>query len=130
MNEKIIIQKLERADEILARMMHNVVRSEYDDYNRQLKKDAARLKSLSTEVELLIDPELIDSVQPQLQQHDVSGQSEQLPQLDDETVLEPMQNALYATNSFTTDQCSTLAEGILMYLKDAKMKIVPCGNCH
>lgn len=73
---------------------------------------------------------LNNELQQLLNKHNVSGRSEQLPPLDDETVLEPMQNALYATNSFTTDQCSTLAEGILMYIKEAGMKIVPCGNCH
>lgn len=47
-----------------------------------------------------------------------------LPPLDDEIAAEPIQNALYATGKFTTDDCSTLADGILQYIKDAKMSIV------
>lgn len=34
-----------------------------------------------------------------------------------ETVLEPIQNALCAAG-FNTDQCETLAEGVLLYMKD------------
>lgn len=55
MDNNLIIEKLERSDEVLARMMHNVIRSEYDDYNKQLKKDAVRLKALSAEIEILIN---------------------------------------------------------------------------
>jgi hypothetical protein len=95
---------------------------------RDLDIHDIRIRARMYKTGLITEQELINAVEALLQQHDVSGRSEQLPQLDDETVLEPMQNALYATNRFTTDQCSTLAEGILMYLKDAKMKIVHCGN--
>ena len=44
--------------------------------------------------------------------------------LPDEDVSEPIQNALYATNAFTTDQCSNITDGILLYLKDAGFEIV------
>lgn len=44
--------------------------------------------------------------------------------LPDEDVSEPIQNALYATNAFTTDQCSNITDGILLYLKDAGFDIV------
>lgn len=43
--------------------------------------------------------------------------------MSNEEILEPIQNALYATNRFTTDECNTLADGILMYLKDAGYSI-------
>ena len=46
---------------------------------------------------------------------------------DIEAVSEPIQNALYATRNFTTDQCSTLTDGILLYLKDAGFEIIK-GN--
>jgi len=36
----------------------------------------------------------------------------------------PIEDALYATGKFTTDECTYLAEGILQYLADAKMKVV------
>ena len=51
---------------------------------------------------------------------DVSGS---LP-LDDEDVLEPIQNALYATHAFSLDDCTGLASGILSYLKEAGFAIV------
>ena len=44
--------------------------------------------------------------------------------LDDEAASEPIQDALYATGRFTTDECDTLAEGILRYIKDAKIMMV------
>ena len=46
------------------------------------------------------------------------------PQPGDEEVRTPIQDALYATSKFTTDDCTLLADGILMYLKDAGMGIV------
>ncbi len=60
-NEKLIMQKIQASDEVLVRMMQNVVKSEYDDYNRQLKKDAASLKKIADEIEWLIGPELIET---------------------------------------------------------------------
>lgn len=56
-----------------------------------------------------------------LQQCNVGGS---LPPLGDEIAATPIQDALYATGKFTTDDCSTLADGILQYIKDAKMIIV------
>jgi hypothetical protein len=54
-----------------------------------------------------------------------------LPQADvrlslpsDEDIREPIQNALYATRHFLTDQCTELADGILDYLNDAGFKVV------
>ncbi len=41
-----------------------------------------------------------------------------------EEISEPIQNALYATDRLTTDQCTDLAEGILIYLKDSDFKVV------
>ena len=41
----------------------------------------------------------------------------------DEEIRTPIQDALYATGQFTTDDCDTLADGILQYIKDAGMKI-------
>ena len=43
---------------------------------------------------------------------------------DDEDVLEPIQNALYATHAFSLDDCTGLANGILSYLKEAGFAIV------
>jgi hypothetical protein len=48
-------------------------------------------------------------------------QSEQ--KVSDEEILEPIENALFATNRFSTDVCTTLAEGILTYLRDADFVI-------
>lgn len=39
-------------------------------------------------------------------------------------IREPIEDALYATGKFTTTDCTDLAEGILQYLADAKMKVV------
>lgn len=44
--------------------------------------------------------------------------------LTDETIYEPIQNALYTTGNFTTEQCDQLTEGILQYIEDYKLKIV------
>lgn len=44
--------------------------------------------------------------------------------LDDEDVLEPIQNALYATHAFSLDDCTGLSNGILSYLKEAGFAIV------
>ncbi len=44
--------------------------------------------------------------------------------LDDEAASAPIQDALYATGRFTTDECDTLAEGILRYIKDAEIMMV------
>ncbi len=43
--------------------------------------------------------------------------------LDEETKT-PIQDALYATNKFTTDDCESLSDGILQYIRDAGMQIV------
>jgi len=43
---------------------------------------------------------------------------------DDETAREPIQEALFSTGKFTTEQCDNLADGILLFLKDYKLKIV------
>lgn len=50
---------------------------------------------------------------------DVSGL---LP--DEEEIRTPIQDALYATRHFLTDECTELADGILLYLKDAGFKVV------
>jgi len=42
-------------------------------------------------------------------------QAKQSNQLD---LSEPIQNALYATGKFTTDQCEQLTEGIIIYIND------------
>jgi len=56
---------------------------------------------------------------PQLHKHSV------MPSLpSDEEVRTPIQDALYATGKFTTDDCDTLSDGILQYIKDAGMKVI------
>lgn len=42
----------------------------------------------------------------------------------EENIREPIQDALYATRHFLTDQCTKLANGILDYLNDAGFKVV------
>ena len=42
----------------------------------------------------------------------------------DEEIREPIQNAIYATGSYTTDQCTEFADGILTYLNEAGYKVV------
>ena len=43
---------------------------------------------------------------------------------DSEDILkEAVENALYSTGRFTTDQCTDLAEGIIIYIKDSGLKI-------
>ena len=41
----------------------------------------------------------------------------------EEILSEPIENALYATGRFTTDQCTELANGIIMYLDDYNIDI-------
>lgn len=48
--------------------------------------------------------------------------------LDNEEAIEPIQDALYATGRFTIDECDTLAEGILMYIKDRNICMVLIGQ--
>ena len=42
---------------------------------------------------------------------------------DKETVSEPIQNALYATNMMTIEVCDNVTDGILAYLDDAGFEI-------
>lgn len=44
--------------------------------------------------------------------------------VDEETIREPITNALYATGRMFTDECDTVCDGILQYLKDQNLKIV------
>ena len=37
--------------------------------------------------------------------------------------MEAIQDALYATNNFTSEQCNKIADGILQYLDDYNLKI-------
>lgn len=46
----------------------------------------------------------------------------QKSQISDEEIKEPIQDALYATNKFTTDECDELSNGILQYLKETWLK--------
>jgi len=41
-----------------------------------------------------------------------------------EEIKEPIQNALYATDRFHTEEATELAEGIIQYITDAGYKIV------
>ena len=41
---------------------------------------------------------------------------------------EPIENALYATGIFLTDEASDLADGIMTYLKEAGFKIVKANE--
>jgi len=38
--------------------------------------------------------------------------------------MEAIQDALYATNNFTSEQCNKIADGILQYLDDYYLKII------
>ncbi len=53
-----------------------------------------------------------------LRKTDVSGS---LPDM--ETVLEPIQNALYATGMMSTEVCTDVAKGILVYMEDAGFEV-------
>ena len=55
---------------------------------------------------------------PALSKTAVSGS---LPDM--ETVLEPIQNALYATGMMGTEVCTDVAKGILAYLYDAGLEV-------
>lgn len=69
-------------------------------------------------IKLLVD--FYEQVQ-KCEQCNVSGS---LPPLDDEVAGTPIRDALYATRAFTTDDCDSLADGILQYIKDAGFSIV------
>lgn len=53
---------------------------------------------------------------------DIMKRIQELPS--EEEIREPIQNALYATGSFFTDECTELAIGILEYLHDAGFNVV------
>ena len=42
----------------------------------------------------------------------------------EEILFEPISNALYATNRFTTDQCTDLTNGIIQYIDDYKIDVI------
>ncbi|MCP4052873.1 MAG: hypothetical protein GY739_07380 [Mesoflavibacter sp.] len=64
--------------------------------------------------------ELIDNLKPK--QCDIHVVSKSLPSKE-EILFEPISNALYATNRFTTDQCTDLANGIIQYIDDYKIDV-------
>ncbi|MDP8267143.1 MAG: hypothetical protein P9L97_00320 [Candidatus Tenebribacter davisii] len=73
------------------------------------------VKGVNDSIKLLQDQKLrehIDSVLPD--ENDLGV----------ETISEPIQNALYATERFCLNQVNQLTEGILQYLDDANFKIV------
>ena len=76
-----------------------------------------KLKNLQRVIELTDHKVGLESVKEMLS--DLA-----IPSLGDEDIKEPIQNALFATNSFTVDECTKLSDGILMYLKDAGYKVV------
>ncbi|MCE5226486.1 MAG: hypothetical protein LLG05_11610 [Porphyromonadaceae bacterium] len=41
-----------------------------------------------------------------------------------EQILEPIQNALYATGRFIPEECTELASGILRYIEDAGYSVI------
>lgn len=54
---------------------------------------------------------------------------ETIKPLDDETALTPIRDAFYAMG-FPIDHCDTLADNIMLYLKDADMIITKQSNEH
>jgi len=48
--------------------------------------------------------------------------------MENEEILEPIQDALYATGKLLTDECTDISVSILMYLKDAGYSIVKQKN--
>ena len=46
----------------------------------------------------------------------------------DKETAAPIQNALYSTGQFTTDDCEVLAKGILMFLDDDELKIIRASD--
>ena len=54
----------------------------------------------------------------------MSEQKETDSLLSDEEMREPIENALYATNIFLTIEASSLAEGIIKYIKDAGYTVI------
>jgi hypothetical protein len=42
----------------------------------------------------------------------------------EEEIIEPIQNSLYATGRFLTEECTELAIGILTYLNESGYKVV------
>lgn len=45
-------------------------------------------------------------------------------EVDEETVREPIENALYSTGKFTTEDCTELAKGILQYINEHGLKVI------
>ena len=45
-----------------------------------------------------------------------------------EEILEPIQNALYATGRFIPEECTELALGILQYIEDAGYSVIKTKN--
>ncbi len=47
-----------------------------------------------------------------------------IKEVDKETALTPIADALYATDRFPVDDCQEIAEGILRYINDYNMRVV------
>ncbi len=62
MNDKLILGNLEKAHVVLNRMMYTSIKLGCDDENKQLKKDAAKLKALANKLDSLINDDEIDDL--------------------------------------------------------------------
>jgi hypothetical protein len=98
--------------------------------NEQLIKDIIRWIITSKNTEML-DASDVDLVYKDYITEQVGNvaKPDACPQLcvvadnSGDILKEAVENALYATGRFTTDQCTNLSEGIVLYIKDSGLKI-------
>jgi hypothetical protein len=98
--------------------------------NEQLIKDVIRwiITSKNTEMLDASDVDLVykDYITEQVGNVPPANACPQLCVVADNSgdiLKEAVENALYATGRFTTDQCTNLSEGIVLYIKDSGLKI-------
>jgi hypothetical protein len=106
---------MERA---ISKLKHEIgILQDLNSYLHNVKEQMKSYKKAVAELERAVAN--ADNENGALPVADVSGS---LPS--EEDIREPIQNALYATRNFLTDECTELADGILTYLNDYGFKVV------
>ncbi len=90
-----------------------------EEYRKILKRKIKHYGKTEAAYEFAAEEFSNKNVTEQLRLHNVSKSLTSK----EEILFEPISNALYATNRFTTDQCTDLANGIIQYIDDYKIDV-------
>ena len=63
-------------------------------------------------------PPFMEEYEPGAFEKDVDNLLQQYADEQSREIQEPLEDALYATGKFTTEQCTELAEGIIQYINE------------